>query len=195
MIRFLLTLCMSVLLCSCASRTHLIYPPENESFKEVPMSGEIQSDAIKVAVENLKDAREKRDVIGAKKNGFGQEVVTIKTDDDVPNWATDAVAYELERGGYRVERVPRGKGPISEYLISGDLITTYGTVGFTYQGEVALLIRVERGNKVILEEPYYGKADTKLSMFARTKVVNTMLAEALRRAVQDFLKDFNALAR
>ncbi len=177
-------------------KVSLAYPPvsEDENAAAKLLSAGSPVNGKKVTIVKFSDTRDDR-LVGRVENGYGMKIAKIISNDDVAEWVTRSIAFELKRSGYEVTQVyKRDKAPADAYfIISGTVLQIYTTATMTYEGTVSYYVTVEKDGKKIIEKPYVGNITTGVNWAARGKSYSSALSQALLAANNNLLVDLLGL--
>lgn len=173
---------------SCTTKTTLTYHP---SLQEQPQNH------ISVAVDDFQDTRMNPQRIGSLRNTYGNALVKIITDDDVPIWMKDALEEELKNAGYTIVNEEQEDG----LCIKGKILKLSSGTYFKYTGKIIMEMSLIQGDKILLEKQYACKKDTgvclQLSPLINSKKQAVKCSDALDNSLQgvyrQFIEDVNQL--
>ncbi len=139
---------------------------------------------IVVYVENFKDERTEKNVIGNVRNGWGLKTADVVTDTDIAQWVTNALKSELGNGGYVVAK------DRTEIVAGGEVLTVYCDSYLQYEGNVTLGVVLKKGDQVLIDKKYTGKA-TNLNWAATAKSYGLTVEQSLQNAMKQIISDIN----
>ena len=139
---------------------------------------------ITVYVENFKDERTEKNLIGNVRNGWGLKTADVVTDTDIAEWVTDALKTELGNGGYVVAK------DRTELIAGGEVLTVYCDSYMQYEGNVTLGMVLKRNGETLIDKKYTGKA-TNLNIAATAKSYGKTVEQSLQNAMKQIISDIN----
>jgi tol-pal system protein YbgF len=180
-------------------RVALTYPPDAEIAKDgsVVLAAEHEAkpaNGLTVALQKFRDERSDKVAIGEVRNGYGMQTSVAVAENDVAEWVTDAIRFELEREGFVVMTDPAAFEDTTT-LVSGDVITVSCKAMFSYEGEVSFYGTISDGRNELHKERYTAKGTAGLNWAARAESYGKSLADALQQAVRAFVVDIDEAAR
>jgi uncharacterized lipoprotein YajG len=174
-----LFLAMSALFISgCASNVHLGYSPT------ILLQ---EQNSIPVSVKTFEDEREEREKIGVVRNLYGMPFSQIKTQDNVPEWVTNAFKTELARAGYHIAQDDRS----SPYVLEGKIFEAYASSWLTYTGSVKVEIVLKKGQEIILQKTYDISEGNGMNFAMQTSSCVEALERSLQVLCRQFIDDVN----
>lgn len=190
----LIGIAISTSACAFGNRTvTLNYPPEDSS-KD---SGIPTAQAAVAPVDSLivlapfQNKLEKGKLIGEVLNGYGMHTADVNAGNDIAQWATEGIRYEMEKAGYNVKVMPEVNNPKDGLLIQGEVGRVFCTAYLTYEGEVGLAARLELNGEEVFNKRYLGRAKSGLNWAMTAKSYNRILSLALQDAARQFVRDLN----
>ena len=144
-----------------------------------------------VYLETFNDVRSDKTVVGHVRNGFGMKTAEVVAQKDVPAWVREALVYELEAAGYRVQ--DGGDVPVGAATMSGDILRVYCDAYFTYDGEVTLRIETSKDGQALMNQTFTGTGSAGISWAATGDSYSQSLSLALRATLRQVLSVFDAL--
>jgi hypothetical protein len=181
--------------CSMTRNVTLVYPP-GYSGAGAQSSGSKKAAKTarkgKIILKAFKDNRTVKDKIGHMENAFGKDMGSrILTDDDVVQWVTRAIKFELKKRGFEVMPDTNPPALLSEPVLSGTLIKAYTTSYFTYQGDVEFTADFTLGSTTLLTKHYFGNGDNGTFFVAKAEGFGGALSLALQDAAGNLAKDID----
>ena len=137
---------------------------------------------VTLYVEKFKDERTDKNIIGNVRNGWGLKTADVITDTTIAEWVTDAFKTELGNDGYVVSK------DRTELTAGGEVITVYCDSYLQYEGNVTLGVVLKKGDQVILDKKYTGKA-TNFNWAATAKSYGLTVEQSLQSAMKQILTD------
>ena len=107
---------------------------------------------ISILVEDFRDERIDKNVIGHVRNGYGFKTADVVTETNIAQWVTDALKAELGNNGYIVvkDRV--------DLSTQGEILSVYCDSLALYEGKIDLEVSFKKNDQVIFERKYRGSA-------------------------------------
>ena len=149
-----------------------------------PVTAKSQPKNIAVYVENFKDERTEKNLIGNVRNGWGLKTADVVTDTNVSDWITNALKAELGNGGYVVAK------DRTELVTGGEVLTVYCDSFMQYEGNVTVSVVLKKGDQVLIDKKYTGKA-TNLNWAATAKSYGLTLEQSLQNVMKQITSDIN----
>ncbi len=141
---------------------------------------------VTVFVDNFKDERTEKNVIGHVRNGWGLKTADVVTDTNISQWVTDALKSELGNAGYIVAK------DRTELTAGGEILNVYCDSYMQYEGKVDLEIMLKKGDQVLLNKKYSGKANN-FNWAATAKSYGLTVEQSLQSAMRQIISDINNL--
>jgi hypothetical protein len=138
-----------------------------------------------VKVGEFEDGRSEPQKIGAMKNIWGMTVVSVMTDDSVPEWMTKALATELTQAGYSVVDHKDG------YRVEGKVIEAFTNTAFIYEGSLSIDLSLKKGDEVVFRKIYSTDEDGGLNWLDRPAMTAETLEINLQEICRQFIADIN----
>jgi hypothetical protein len=145
-----------------------------------------EKNGVEVKVGEFGDGRAEPQKIGAMKNMFGMTIVSVMTDDSVPEWVTKALAMELNQAGYSVVDHEDG------YKIEGKVIEAFTNTAFVYEGSLSVDLSFKKGGEVVFRKIYSTDEDGGLNWMDRTVMTAKTLEINLQEICRQFIADINS---
>lgn len=139
---------------------------------------------IKIHVADFRDDRTDPQLVGHVLNGLGMKTAQVRSGNSVAEWVREALVSELKASGYEVVDSAQGAA-----VIDGKVVNIDCTSYMTYEGKVGLDVKLKRGNEVILDKTYFGKADEGLNWAMTSKSYAIVLQSALRNVLIQVMSD------
>jgi len=181
----LIVVCLGLLSGCAFSDAHLDIGYDKNKAIAGPLSS-VPSLAVKMG--EFKDSRPESDVVGYKRNGFGQHTADIKPQKPVPDIVSDALESMFRKSNHQVLED-------SDIVVSGDIKTFWFDVktGFwtvEFMGDVAmhLVVKNSKTSVLIYEQNYTGNFSEK-SMGGFEKTWQKVLNEALANMIENISLD------
>lgn len=182
--------------CAFGTRTaNLSYPPDEDDggglissakAAEAP-SGQAQQVRLSVT-----DERSKRERIGNVRNTFGMDTADVVTNDDVQAWVDEALMVELENAGYEIVRSTDPVVNDDVIALDAEILEVYCDVYLTYDGDVSLLVTLEREGQEPVKRQFEGEGSVGLNWAATAASYSESLALALQDAISEILVEVAA---
>jgi len=141
---------------------------------------------------NMNDAREVKDKISCKKNGYGMEMAAIMSKQDVPGLVKSAIVEELQKRGFNVSDVKQG--------LQIDLTKVYndfkiGMWSGSAVADVTFMVQVKKSDgSIILVKNYAGKNAQKGLQLCSPKHAQNAINAALTDVVKNLFEDKEFIA-
>lgn len=191
----LLILTLSICGAGCAFGTRqvtLTYPPISGSKTDASVAEAAlppkESNGAKVAVATLRDERSNKTTIGEVRNGFAMKTSDAVAQNDVAEWVTNAIIYELQAEGFDVVTNDADFGSAAA-IVSGELITVYCTALFAYEGEVSFYGTIAQNGQEVLRNRYTAQGTAGMNWAATSVSYGKSLGDALQKAAKAFVID------
>lgn len=139
---------------------------------------------VTVYVENFKDERADKSIIGNVRNGWGIKTADVVTDSNVAEWITGALKAEFGNYGYVVAK------DRTELQAGGEVLTVYCDSFMQYEGEVRLGVVLKKNNEILLDKKYTGRASN-MNWAATAKSYAKTLEQSLQNAMSQIMSDIN----
>lgn len=172
----------------------LNYPPEKQFESEGPKVAEaapVPVNGKPIILMQFVDQRSNKSVIGEVRNGWGMRTADVVAENDVSNWLTNAVRFELEKLGYKVTLGTNNRESLSVIALGGEVLHVYCTAMMTYEGEVSFFATLQKDGKELLRKRYTGKGSAGMNWAAASSSYGGSLSEALSTALKDLVIDIN----
>lgn len=140
---------------------------------------------INLYVENIKDERVEKDVIGHVRNGYGMKTAKIITETNIAHWISEGLKSELSTIGYNIVTDPNSK-----IKISGEVIEVYVTSLMMYEGKTVVEIALNIDGKEIFSRKYKG-SDESLNWAATAKSYGLTLEKSLQKTLIEAANDID----
>jgi len=141
-----------------------------------------------VAVVKFTDTREKPE-IGEVRNGYGIKTATVwAKDQDVGAWVANALADELGKAGYDIQKFQDAAPPDAKIAITGSVPEAYVKMFMTQRGTVRVSVSVTKAGVVCLNKEYAGKAGG-MAWTASTGEYEKILKKALQDVMKQLVPD------
>ncbi|NGX41224.1 MAG: hypothetical protein KR126chlam4_01063 [Candidatus Anoxychlamydiales bacterium] len=167
-----------IFLSGCTSMIHLGY---------TPAINKCETNNIALQVTTIDDQRTNKKTIGALRNLYGMPIVKIATNDNVPDWVTNALKLELSNAGYIIDE----KGSDANYLIEGKLLHAFASTYFIYHGRMKIDISLKRDDNVIFHKVYATKKSHGVNWIVQTSICAKTLELNLQEVCKRFITDLN----
>ncbi|MBS0615705.1 MAG: hypothetical protein JSR58_04040 [Verrucomicrobia bacterium] len=105
---------------------------------------------ITLALETFEDKRSEGKIIGNFKDILGITLAEITTEQNIPQWITNAIKTELSNAGYSVVDAPLSDG----YSINGNILRVFNKVRFGRDSSVVVEIALKKGQEVVFNKTY-----------------------------------------
>jgi hypothetical protein len=160
----------------------LVYPPDTSG--NVVEAAAVRADAPVVFLAPIADKRAEKKFVGEVRNGFGAHTADVIADSDVVAWVQGALQREFESAGFKVvTQPPTG----SATTVRTELVTVFCTALMSYEGEVSLLVAIERDGKALPPQRYTGKGSSGTNWGATSESYVLSLAVAMQSAAQQLV--------
>ena len=172
----------------------LNYPPEKQSESEglkVAEAAPVPVNGKPIILMQFVDQRSNKSVIGEVRNGWGMRTADVVAENDVSNWLTNAVRFELEKLGYKITLGTNNSESLSVIVLGGEVLHVYCTAMMTYEGEVSFFATLQKDGKELLRKRYTGKGSAGMNWAAASSSSGGSLSEALSIALKDLVIDVN----
>lgn len=177
--------------CAFGTRTaNLSYPPDEDDgggFISSAKAAEAPSGQTQQIVLSVTDERSERKRIGNVRNTFGMDTADVVTNDNIQAWVDNALTVELENAGYKVVRSPDLGAGDDVIELDAEIMEVYCDVYMTYDGEVSLLVTLEREGQEKVKRQFGGEGSVGLSWAATAESYAESLALALQDAISEIL--------
>jgi hypothetical protein len=170
----LLTFC-ALCLTSCSVKTSLGYNSVIDKQQE---------NHITLCIPQLEDERSLGQQVGALRNIFGMPIIKIVTEDNIPEWITDALRMELAHAGYTISDIQGEQG----YLIEGKILKVFASTYFIYHGRLTTQLSLKKDDQILFQKIYENKESNGMNCIAQA----SSCAEALKLNLQEMCKQFIA---
>lgn len=181
--------------CSFAIReTVLHYPPDDDPRQGAQRPSPL-GDLRPVLVLELEDARRVTDAVGdIRRTDWRLKYGMVVTDSSIPGWVREALAWELERAGFRVvEHAGLAEAKTAD-VVNGRVTKVYCPQDEVYAGEVELRLVLKRDGRTLLRRNYVGRASQGILETGVEAGPSDLLAMALRQAAEEFVRDVRDLS-
>jgi uncharacterized lipoprotein YajG len=193
------TISVLVLACAfeltgCSTRqVKLYYPAEPRAVASQSASSTDnadQSNTREIILDTF-DARAEKNRLSNRSNGgyVGFQFTVFATDDDIANWVSDAVAYELREAGYSVIRKDDRTSNDALPELTVDLQKLFARVTAEITTEALIQATLQRENKTQITRQYCG-AGRATNWVDSGETFAKSLALALQDAISQMLEDF-----
>ncbi len=139
---------------------------------------------IAVYVENFKDERTEKNVIGHVRNGWGIKTADVVTDTNISEWITNALKSELGNSGYVVAK------DRTDIQAGGEVLTVYCDSFMLYEGKVQIEMVLKRKDEILLNKKYLGKASN-MNWAATAKSYGLTVEQSLQNVMKQVVDDIN----
>jgi hypothetical protein len=143
---------------------------------------------VQAAIEMFEDVRGEKDV-GEVRNGFGMKTasVVLAEGQDVGAWAANAIADELTRRGYLVNKIKDAVPEGHNILVTGSVKKAYVRMGvFTTTASVEVSATVFKKGLPVLDETFAGSAK-RVMMLSSAGEYASALEGALHKVMEQML--------
>lgn len=172
----ILVICgIASLFVGCTHKVHLGY---------TPICPPREKNNIELAMNAIQDTRKTKDQVGAMRNIYWMPLVTIKTDDSVPNWVSSALKQELTNVGYTVK-------DDADYKINGTIHRLSVNSHFLYHGRLAIELQLLKNNQTIFSRTYSTKKTPGINWFAQATTCLRTLEMNLQEVCKQFIHDLD----
>ncbi len=190
----LISACLfGIALAGCAfgdRHAELDYPPSEESGLVNSAQANPASESRGVVyLEDFRDMRLEKSSVGHISNLLGMRTAEVIAARDVSEWVRDAVAYELNVAGYRVEE--DAAAPLDATILSGEILYVYCDALANYRGHVVLQVYARRRGRYLLDQKYRGFGSAGTNWAGTGDSYSQSLSLALRESLQKVLYDLN----
>lgn len=166
----------------------LTYPPDVKA-------GKVSTNTMpagvhgRIVVLPFEDERADKRLVGHVRNGFGMKTAEVVSDQsDLGPLVTEAVRGECIKAGYEVVNPAEAAGGELPAL-SGSLTKAYCDAYLTYDGGVAITIRVKRAGLEEFKRSYEGKGSVGMNWGASGASYGRSLSLALVDAIEAMKRD------
>lgn len=168
----------------------LTYPPDVKIDGSVVQAETTIKDpnGIKIAVRTFRDERSNKTTIGEVRNGYAMKTSDAIAQNDVAEWITGALAYELKAEGFEVI-ADEASFSTATAIVSGDVITVYCTALFSYEGEVSFYGSITENEAEIHRNRYTAQGTAGMNWAATSASYGKSLGDALQKAAKAFVID------
>lgn len=135
-------------------------------------------------------------IIGNVRNGFYMKTADVISNQNIEDWVTNAVKYELERNGYKVLDITPKESASSFWDFQGSTLNVYADAYFNYDGKVKLhlLLKQHSSNEVLIDKDYEG-VYKEVNFAASEEGYKDILEKSLSNAIGLIIIDLNNLPR
>lgn len=187
-------LAISTSACAFGNRTVMLnYPPEEESKNSVIPTAEASVAPMDqlIVVVPFQDKRQEGKLIGEVLNGYGTHTADVNAGNNVTQWVTEGIRWEMKKAGYNVKVMPEASNPKEGLLLQGEVARVFCTAYLTYEGQASLAVRLELNGEEVFNKRYLGRAKSGLNWAMTSRSYNRVLSLALRDAARQFVRDLN----
>ena len=159
-INILLLACIFELTACVTRPVELYYPPDARAVANQPASADDNSDqsnAREIVLDTF-DARTEKVRLNDRSNGgfVGFQYTMFVTEDDMAEWVSDAVAFELGEAGYSVIRKDTRTSNDAVLGLTVDLQKLFASVTAEISTEALIQATLQRENKTQITRQYDG---------------------------------------
>ncbi len=146
--------------CSQADKTvTLAYPPEQAEFSVAVTVDRFEEETTEsriIYIQGFDDQRASG-AIGEIKNPLGGKNAHVWADNSVTEWIQNAIESELSNAGFLVLRFDPEITAPDMMILSGEILRVSASGPAPYEANVALRIKLEKGDRELLVSEYTGK--------------------------------------
>jgi hypothetical protein len=128
-----------------------------------------------------------KDTVGYSRNGYGMRCAKVIPENNVNQWATDALKKELENAGYTVT----GEND-TQNVVDGAVFDIFCDTYMTYEGRVNVKVSLKKKGETIFDKNYSATQSGGVNWAATeasfAKTLELTLQEAIKQAVYDIDK-------
>jgi len=190
----------SLLSTGCAVGTQhitMVYPPTVGHGTNAVVNVEaapIAETSKPIIVVRFVDERDNPNQVGTLKNGYGADTGTVVPKNNVADWVTDAIVYELGKAGYAATKQDT-TNDATGIVLSGEIVTVACSAQSMYEGEVSFFGRVMRDGKELERQRYTGHSNGGLNWAYTNDSFSQTLALALEDAARRLLTDLRVVLK
>jgi hypothetical protein len=142
----------------------------------------------KVAIVKFSDMR-KTPEVGEVRNAYGIKLASVLVkDQDVGAWVANALADELTKAGYEIQKFQDAAPLDINIVITGSVPEAYTRMYMKSTTIVKANITVTRANVVVLNKEYTGKASV-LALTGSTGEYENVMKKALQNLMKEMTPD------